>query len=225
MSKLEFQVKSHVYTFQKNSQVFTKYLYNSLDDQEEIISEKSYDPETQFQQDLKIRFSNEDKKEEEYYKHKLPHIINNSTIISSFSLFEYYFKKLANSVRIRWPKKSSYDCKWRRIDDYKNTIYDITKYNYDNLNGYWGEINSVRKIRNLIVHHGSTVRKEVDRRIKDQPDYQLLKNHNKINLSEETGYFTIKDSSIVNDFFDNANKYLFGIYNIFQENKFGKDNS
>lgn len=223
MTKLEFQVKSHIYTFKKNSQLFTKYLYNSLADQDENISEKSYDPEVQFLQDLKILFSTEDEKEEEYYRLKLPHLINNSTIISSFSLFEYYFKKLANSVRIHWPNKTSYDCKWRNIDDYQNTIYHVTKYNFDYLNGYWGEISSTRKIRNLIVHHGSTIRKDVKRNIKDQPDYQHLKCHNKINLSEETGYFTIKDSSIVDDFFDNANKYLFGIYEIFQENKFCKE--
>ncbi|MDR9409147.1 MAG: hypothetical protein RI573_09910 [Balneolaceae bacterium] len=90
------------------------------------------------------------------------------------------------------------------------------------LNGYWGEINSVRKIRNLIVHHGSTVRKDMNKIIKRQPDYKLLKNYKKINLSEETGYFTITDPSIIDDFFYNANTYLDGLYEIIRENNFGK---
>jgi hypothetical protein len=222
MNKLEFQLQSHIYTFKKNSQAFTRYLSDSLINQDERIIEKTYDPDIQFRLDLKILFSTENGKEEKYYNLKLPHIISNSILISSFSLFEYYFKRLANTVRIRWPKNNSYNCKWKNINYYKDTIYNITKYNYDSLNGFWGEINSARKIRNLLVHHGSTVRMDVNKKIKDQPDYRHLKNHKKINLSDETGYFTITDPSIIDDFFHNANKYLDGVYEIIQKNDFGR---
>lgn len=216
----KFQIESHISLFHNKSMHLSKYLEDFINGQDDLKFKNHLDPNYQYQQDIKMIFekSEELKREEKIFKSKLPQIVNNAIIVSSFSLFEYCYKKLANTVWIHWENKGTKNIEWNSIDDYKTTIYNITNYNFNHLEGYWGKICSFRRIRNLIVHHGSTVRRNVRKRIEKQPDYDHLKKHKKIKLSEETGYFTIRDPSIVNDFFDNANKYLKGISKIFNEN-------
>lgn len=120
-------------------------------------------------------------------------ILNNSTLISCYGLFEVLLKRVAvlamNRVKSRFTVKdlgSKPDA-----HDYKKYLEKIIGLDLHHLNEYWSFINDTREIRNRIVHHHANIKTNAEQKgIEKQPHFKVINKYKAtIKLNRQTGFF------------------------------------
>jgi len=142
---------------------------------------------------------------DDYTHYLFSTVIYHSLIVSIFSYFETQLKIICDVAQKLYNQKiKPEDLKGESdIDGYRKYLdLIINLESASNKLKIWQTINYYRKLRNLIVHHNSNVKKG------ESKLYQYIINETEISLNEKTGFFHIDKPSYIDKFCDDIKDYL-----------------
>jgi len=133
--------------------------------------------------------------------------ISNSLLVSAYSFLESSLNLLCRYVNnILKPKK--------RLPRFRNlSLPTCKKYfkkeiDIDLEQGpYYTELDTIRKIRNLIVHNNSNIRTYEGRPVEGQNDYELFNEMKSLDVTR-TGYIFITNMTLIENFIDQSIEFL-----------------
>jgi hypothetical protein len=148
------------------------------------------------------------------YEGFYPRFFLNSTLISLYSFFEIQLKTIGTIVK----EHNHYDLS---VDDLSGQNYIqkskkylelIAKVPVEKYNEIWKEIEKYQHVRNLIVHNNSCIFKKQDI-LKKQPNYQLIKQNEFLDLYEKDGTFSIIHHDYLVKLIDLIYEYIISLIN------------
>ena len=134
----------------------------------------------------------------ESYHSYFPYIVNNSLLITFDSYFEDKFYMLINILSSNRVNNISQDKRISTIVRYFKHLNCNLNIAISKKNNEWIFINKMHKIRNLIVHHNSSLTD-----IKSIHSFR-----DSIDLDEITGKFYIIDVSLLSKYLDSINSFF-----------------
>ncbi len=172
---------------------FSECLEHEQRDEPEIVIEKNYGSVEINKELFDSLFSlGENLKNASYY---------NPLLILANSYFEFGLIEYCRLL-------DNYKKEGKKIEKYKET--GINKAKVFLMNAFdinlesdinWDEINKYRRLRNLIVHHGSNIIRKPNKSIEEQPDYQIISSMTDIDITS-AGYVFIKKIDHINNLLD-----------------------
>lgn len=145
------------------------------------------------------------------YGYKYSVLTNNGSFVSSYSFFEYQLKEILRVLK-KHTKNSNGIFKSDKSLCYTlnliNEISTISGLDFSSLKPLWGEIDSCRKIRNVITHNGANLIEKEGVSLQNQQNYKLINSKTHLEINTENGDFYISDKAFVLNFIDCIHKYL-----------------
>lgn len=147
------------------------------------------------------------------YQETFASILQRSTFIANYSMFEYYLKRICDFAKKRVRSNLSFsDIKGNGyIDQNKRYLEKVIGLNLSYLNTIWEDINKYRIVRNYIVHEHSNISVNPELNTTDQKHYTLVSSMPSIEINPVDGEIKIKDFAFVWNFSHCMEQYLKGI--------------
>jgi|GEM_PF-6861113 hypothetical protein len=148
----------------------------------------------------------------------IPHIAFSSLYISISSLYESSIKKACQSL-----SHLPLDLKWKDMagnSDFEKVRAFLSKVvlvDLNPLNQPWAKVMSYYKLRNRMVHHGSKIEVNDNKKIEDNSLSALFTQYNSSLSLEGWGDFLVTDSQILFDYLEVIKEFITGLYKILQE--------
>jgi hypothetical protein len=197
-------------TFKKYYDEFNKYSARQYKDLDQQFEEAIKGASEEYEAHLSDHYSELG----DTYRDTFPQIINNTTLVSVFTLFEKRVRK-AHALVARYIKVKIKESKAGRMsgpEEYINGIKRMSGINLDSFNTCHEKIiGEIKEIRNIIVHHEANILME-DGETLDPICLKIVKKDKRIKLDKDSGDIDIEDPSYILDFIDNVSFYLKGIY-------------
>lgn len=155
----------------------------------------------------------------EMYDSKYVELANNGALVNAYSFFEYQLKGIHRNLDRFVVNKKGTHKKLSQLSYAENLqmgISAITGLDLSPLDTTWKKLDKYRKIRNLIVHNGSSVneeeyslssKKNIDNR-------NLVSSFPEIRLDNSNGDFYIIDEKLIVDYLDLVAAYFKGLLGI-----------
>ena len=140
-----------------------------------------------------------------------PKVINNSLFVTSFSFLESRLVQIIDLIENHLKLKI-------KLEDFagNTTIYRCNKYLSKVVEVELGELecdeymelNNYQKIRNLIVHNNSSIKKRKDRKIEEQSMYGYVQREKMLSLDKQSGIFIINDYRYIDNFLNLVSRII-----------------
>ncbi len=152
----------------------------------------------------------EDNLEIESKGDSLGKFLYNSQLLTYYAFFETWLKKMCeyhyklglNDIGVNDLSGRNY------IEKSKRYFKKVAGFQLEDLEQEWERIQIIQQVRNLIAHNNSSIIKNSKLKIKEQPQFLLIKNEKLIKLDLSTGDFFIQDSSYLLEVLDLFQSYL-----------------
>ena len=192
----EYLITNNVGLLKKQTTFFKKYdelLKNSPNSRKDILDETYEEYRLNFEQ--------------------FPKVINNSIFVSTFSFMEAKLIHIINLLDDFLELKIKlFDLAGNNtIDKCHKYFSKVANINLELLKNEFDKIKDFQKIRNLIVHNDSNVKKRRDKKIEEQSMYNYIIGEPRIKLDTFSGYFIINDYKYIDEFLDIVSRLLSGI--------------
>ncbi len=218
MSRSRKESKSELFIHNLNESLFLtnefkiRTIISYLNEFDQYLTEKSLET------DIKIKEWQQSEKEKKYsgidyyfdelinYNSSFKQLKIESTFLSSYSLFEFYFKSFTKLYKDYFELKISVEDLGGSNYINKSKLYleKVIELNLEKLNSQWNEITKYQKIRNKIVHNNGKMNENDEKLV-----IQLCRIDG-ISI-EKSGTINITDKIFIISFWDLFNEYIEGI--------------
>jgi len=138
--------------------------------------------------------------------------IRNKFILNSLLVSAYSFLESSLNLLCRYIDNTLKPMK--RLPPFRNLSLPACKEYFKEKIGidleqspYYTELDTIRKIRNVIVHNSSNIRTDEGRPVEAQNDYELFNETKSLDVTR-TGYIFIPDMTLIENFIDQSIEFL-----------------
>lgn len=145
------------------------------------------------------------------YMHATPYLLKHSLFISAYSFLEFSLKKICAFVTEVEGERH------RRVVNFEKVyqLYDFLtvdlKLDRSRFEAEWKKLNIFRDIRNSILHHNSTIGKNISTKT-----YEYIRQDGRIRFDEPKG-FRIEEDDIIYELIEVSRRFLLGILDAYRE--------
>lgn len=155
------------------------------------------------------------------YDSKYIELANNGMLVNAYSFFEHQLKDISRMFdRFLTVKVGTYrnQPSLSYAENTCNEIAAMTGLDLSNLQPVYDKIDEYRKIRNLMVHNGSSLIETIGTALISQRNYSLVSSKQpEISINPNNGDFYVVDKQFVLDFLDLVENYLTEIIKKFEQ--------
>lgn len=143
------------------------------------------------------------------YFRSTPFLLKHSLFISVYSFLEFSLKKYCEVVTCGFLKYRRRVINYEKVHQFYSFLTDDLKLDKQRVEEDWQKLNIFRDIRNSIVHHNSTIGKNISAKT-----YEYIKEDPRIIFEEPKG-FRISDDDLILELLHVSEKFLFTLMDEF----------
>jgi hypothetical protein len=147
----------------------------------------------------------------QYHPQSTTELFIHSLFISAYSFFEHSLKKLAEIVALQSNISKRKVFNFEKVHQYFSYLTNDIGLDRKEILGTWDQMNIYRDIRNSIMHHNSSIGKNITSRT-----YQFLKEDERIEFIEPSG-FRIKNEMLIMDLIASSREIMMHLIDQFDE--------
>lgn len=146
-----------------------------------------------------------------YYPQSTTELFIHSLFISAYSFFEHSLKKLSEIVAIQTNISKRKVLNFEKVHQYFSYLTNDIGLDRNEILETWDKMNIYRDIRNSIMHHNSSIGKNIT-----SHTYQFLKEDDRIEFIEPGG-FRIKNEQLIMDLISSSKLIMLHLINQLDE--------